>query len=277
MPNKTCYLYIDDEPYNFEVNGEFFWGKDELLYDKNDNIISKMPWKNSGFKCVSAFEDGEFQSLKKSITQNIIKAIRLSGISVDESFSLNQYHKIVTNDQLHNQVINVTRNLENSDLDFDIDLLAKRFGDILGYELTSHVDELKKSHIQIRISRPNSLDINPPHRDGYLSYWHDIINVWIPIEGCNELSSLPVLEGSHLICENQILRTKSKGAQINGNTYYVPCILEIKDQPIKMIRPNPKDGEALIFTPFLIHGAAVNKNMDTTRVALELRFPKIKN
>src|SRR5690606_11301625 len=94
MPNKTCYLYIDDEPYNFEVNGEFFWGKDELLYDKNDNIISKMPWKNSGFKCVSAFEDGEFQSLKKSITQNIIKAIRLSGISVDESFSLNQYHQI---------------------------------------------------------------------------------------------------------------------------------------------------------------------------------------
>ena len=41
-----------------------------------------------------------------------------------------------------------------------------------------------------------------------------------------------------------------------------------------MIRPNPQNTEALIFTPFLIHGAAVNKNIDITRIALELRFDK---
>ena len=41
-----------------------------------------------------------------------------------------------------------------------------------------------------------------------------------------------------------------------------------------MIRPNPKLGEALIFTPFLIHGAAVN-NSDLTRISLELRFPRV--
>ena len=201
----------------------------------------------------------------------------MNNLSFNEAtFTLDKYHEVVTDNKTHNKIIDVTRNLENKDFDFNIDALAERFGDILGYELTSYVEELKKSHIQIRISRPNSLDINPPHRDGYLSYWEDIINVWVPILGCTDETSLPVCAGSHLIPEDKILRTQSKGAEINGNVYYVPCILETNDGPIKMIRPNPKQGEALIFTPYLIHGAAVNKSENTTRVALELRFPKVK-
>ncbi len=276
MNTKTCHIYIDNKPYEFNVKGEFFWGKEELLYNKTNSVLSKMPWENQGFKVVTAFINDEFERLKKSLTQNIVDAIKANNIAFKESeFTLDKYHEVVNTDHLHNQVINLTRNLENKDFDFNIDTLAQRFGDILGYRLTSWVEELQKSHIQIRISRPNSLDINPPHRDGYLSYWEDIINVWIPIEGCNENSSLPVCSGSHLIPENDILRTESKGAEINGNIYYVPCILETKSGSIKMIRPNPKQGEALIFTPFLIHGAAVNNNKDITRVSLELRFPRV--
>lgn len=276
MNTKTCHIYIDNKPYEFNVKGEFFWGKEELLYNKTNSVLSKMPWENQGFKVVTAFINDEFERLKKSLTQNIVDAIKANNIAFKESeFTLAKYHEVVNTDHLHNQVINLTRNLENKDFDFNIDTLAQRFGDILGYRLTSWVEELQKSHIQIRISRPNSLDINPPHRDGYLSYWEDIINVWIPIEGCNENSSLPVCSGSHLIPENDILRTESKGAEINGNIYYVPCILETKSGSIKMIRPNPKQGEALIFTPFLIHGAAVNNNKDITRVSLELRFPRV--
>ena len=41
-----------------------------------------------------------------------------------------------------------------------------------------------------------------------------------------------------------------------------------------MIRPNPKETEALVFTPYLIHGAAFNDS-NNTRVALELRFPRL--
>ncbi len=276
MNTKSCHIYIDDTPYEFNVKGEFFWGKNELLYNKSNSVLSKMSWEHEGFKVVSAFINDEFERLKKSLTQNIMDAIKANNIQFNESeFTLAKYHEVVNTDALHNQVINITRNLENKDFDFNIDTLAERFGNILGYKLTSWVEELQKSHIQIRISRPNSLDINPPHRDGYLSYWEDIINVWIPIEGCNENSSLPVFSGSHLIPENEILRTESKGAEINGNIYYVPCILETKAGSIKMIRPNPKQGEALIFTPFLIHGAAVNKNKDITRVSLELRFPRV--
>jgi ectoine hydroxylase-related dioxygenase (phytanoyl-CoA dioxygenase family) len=276
--HKTCELFLDGESYQFEVEGHFFWGENELLFKAEDNVISKMPWKGEGYAVVDAFSEAEFERLEASITKNITDAISESLPDFEpKDFKLEHYHKIVTSKELHNKVIDRTRNLENKDFDFDIDALAKRFGKILGYELTSWVEELQKSHIQIRLSRPNSLDINPPHRDGYLSYWENIINVWIPIVGCDKNSSLPVYPKSHLIPEHHILRTASKGAKINGNTYYVPCVLETKEGKIKMIRPNPSQGKALIFSPFLIHGAAVNKNEDITRIALELRFPKVRN
>ncbi|MEO1033101.1 MAG: phytanoyl-CoA dioxygenase family protein [Bacteroidota bacterium] len=273
---KICSLYIDNEPYEFKVEGDFFWGKPELLYPKKDNVLSKVSWENEGYACVKAMERSEFQRLKDSVKNLIIHALRKNKVDVDTSnFELANYHKYVNSDALHNDVISITRNLEVSDFDFEIDHLAQHFGKILGYRLTSWVEELQKSHIQIRISRPNSLDINPPHRDGYLSYWENIINVWLPVEGCNYKSSLPVLPGSHLFTEDKILRTESKGAKINGNVYYVPCILETKLGAMRMIRPNPKEGEALLFSPFLIHGAAVNQNEDITRVSLELRLPKV--
>jgi hypothetical protein len=270
-----CQLYIDNDPFQFTVEGNFFWGEGGALFEAENNIISKTNWKNEGYSVVNAFEGNEFERFNRSVRDNIVAAMLNSDIAFDpDSFQLKDYHKVVTNNEDHLKVINITRNLTNADFDFDIDKLADRFGKELGYELTSWIEALQKSHIQIRISRPSTLDINPPHRDGYLDYWKDIINVWVPVEGCNEQTSLPVVPGSHLIAEEEILRTESKGAKINGNTYFVPCILKTRKGNLKMVRPNPKEGEALIFTPFLIHGAAVNRS-EVTRVSIELRFPKV--
>ena len=275
MENKTCRLKIDGDVFEFDVAGDFFWGENKILYERENSVISKTDWEPIGYNCARVFMNDEFKDLKFSILNNIIEALKYHNVDFDEkSFTLSDYHKIVTTDELHYKIIDITRNLTNKDFDFDIDKLTKRFGDILGYKFTSWVEELKKTHVQIRISRPHSLDINPPHRDGYLSYWEDIINIWIPIEGCNEKTSLPVVPASHLIPENNICRTESKGAKINGNIYYVPCILKTKKGILNMVRPNPKQGEALIFTPFLIHGAAVNQS-DVTRISLELRFPRV--
>ena len=45
-----------------------------------------------------------------------------------------------------------------------------------------------------------------------------------------------------------------------------------------MIRPNPNIGQVLAFTPFLIHGCAINWNDNITRFSLELRlFDKSKS
>ncbi len=277
IPVEThiCSLLIDNEPFSFNVSGVFFKGKSETLYQSKGNILESTEWEHQGYKVISAFSDNEYELLSNSIRNNILKGIKLADITISEKdFKIEDYHKYITNQEDHIKVINHTKNLKNEDFNLDFEKLALNFSQYTNKKLTSYIKELKNSHIQIRISRPNSLDINPPHRDGYLSYWKNILNVWIPIAGCNEYSSLPIIKGSHLISEDKIIRTKAKGAYINGCQYYVPCMIKTTEGPFEMFRPNPQKKEALIFSPFLIHGAAVNKNTDTTRVALELRFDK---
>lgn len=272
---KKCSVSIDKEPFSFEVEGEFFYGKNEILFNKNESIINGTEWESEGYKILKVFSENDFKNLKKSVVSNIVFAMQKAGISVDkDDFELEEYHKYVTTKEAHLKVIDYTRNLRIEHFDLDFNSLERLFSDAVNTPIGLFIKKLKRSHIQIRISRPNSLDINPPHRDGYLSYWENILNVWVPIVGCNEKSSLPIISMSHFIPENKILKTKSKGASINGNIYHVPCIIDIKDKPIEMTRPNPKEGEVLMFTPFLIHGAAVNKNVEVTRVALELRLDK---
>ena len=143
----------------------------------------------------------------------------------------------------------------------------------MNLRLTSLIKELKRSHVQLRINRPMTYDINPPHRDGYIKVFEDVLNIWLPIAGCNDKTSLPVIPRSHFLPENQIFKTNIGGARINNNIYNVPCILKTSEGELKMIRPNPKETEALVFTPYLIHGAAFNDS-NKTRIALELRFPR---
>jgi len=143
MPITTCYLEIDNEPFQFEVEGDFSWGKQGVLFKEENNVISKTSWKNQGFGVVDAFAEREFLAFKNSVTQNIIKAIQENGIEIDtSSFQLEDYHKIVTTNKEHLDVIDITRNLTNEDFDFDIELLVERFGKKLGYKLTSWVEEL---------------------------------------------------------------------------------------------------------------------------------------
>ena len=80
MTKKQCDLFIDTEPYSFEVEGDFFWGEEELLFKEEDNIISKMPWYEDGYAVVNAFLKEEFQVLKQSITNCIIEAIKANNI-----------------------------------------------------------------------------------------------------------------------------------------------------------------------------------------------------
>jgi len=275
LTSKKCIVYIDNEKFDFNVKGDFFIGKDELLFDKSDGILKNVNWAEKGFTILKVFTKDTFDQLKQSITNNIINGLEKASIKVDrDTFSLKDYHKYVTTSEQHFDVINHTRDLRNEDFKLDFDDLSDKFSKHLKIPLTSKIKDFDRSHIQIRISRPNTLDINPPHRDSYLDYYKNIINIWIPILGCNDKSSLPVVPGSHLISEHKIIRTEAQSAYINDNIYAVPCMLETTDGPFKMIRPNPKATEALIFTPYLVHGAGINLNEDITRVSLELRFDK---
>jgi hypothetical protein len=73
--------------------------------------------------------------------------------------------------------------------------------------------------------------------------------------------------------ESAIERTV-EGAILNGTSYTVPCVISILDEMPKLIRPNPKENEVMLFSPYLVHGGGYNFNENITRMSLEIRFWK---
>jgi ectoine hydroxylase-related dioxygenase (phytanoyl-CoA dioxygenase family) len=108
------------------------------------------------------------------------------------------------------------------------------------------------------------------HRDVWLEDYESCINLYIPIAGSNALSSLILLPESHYWPESRIERTMS-GAHINGIKFNVPAVTAI-DGDFTIERPDPQENEMLLFSPYLIHGGAINLNTNKTRISIELRL-----
>lgn len=261
----TCTVNINGVNKSFEVEGDFFWGEDECLFNPNDNVISKTNWVDKGYTITHLLSDEDFTRLKQSVKNTFIRILKENDIEVAEDFELEHYHRYVTTNDLHNKIIFKTRELTNDDFDFDLEKIVEKCTALVGYELASYNPELGRAHVQLRVNRPQSLDINPLHRDGYIGVYKNCINIWIPMAGCNLKSNLPMLPGSHLVNEKDILRTANRGAKINGNVYNVPCIMDVKGG-LNLVREEIKDGDGIVFTPFLIHGAAFNENPDLTQI-----------
>ena len=62
MNSKTCKLYIDNEPFQFEVKGDFFLGEDEILFQREGNVISKV-LDHLDYLTWCRYEGGSFHSL----------------------------------------------------------------------------------------------------------------------------------------------------------------------------------------------------------------------
>ncbi len=265
-------LKIDGRSFEYDLKGDFSWGPDEVLYREEADLLEKTRLKSSGYANVPFLdeaEQAEFKGQVKAVIDRILVGIpQLQGRILP---SLEQYHEVVSDPGLHREVISQTRELRFADIGLDPRKIESRIGDFLGLKLNSHVQRLGRDHIQLRISRPSSYDINPPHRDAYLDVWKNVLNLWLPVCGCSDLSSLPVMTGSHLINERDVFRTSNGGAVIGENQYRVPGIADTR-VGMDMVRPNPAANEVLAFTPFLIHGAAFNQDPSTTRMALEFRL-----
>jgi hypothetical protein len=265
-------LTIDGRLCEYDLHGDFSWGSDEVLYREGADLLENTRLKTSGFANIPFLceaEQVEFRAQVMAVINRILAGLAAArGRQLD---TLETYHEVVNDPQLHREVILQTRELRFSDLGLDPRMIETRVGNQLGLGVSAQVKGLGRDHIQLRISRPGSLDINPPHRDAYLDVWKNVLNLWLPICGCTAQSSLPVMPGSHLFNERDVFRTPSGGAVIDGNQYRVPGIADTR-MGMNMIRPNPATGEVLAFTPFLIHGAAFNHNADSTRMALEFRL-----
>lgn len=280
MDTRKINYKINQESIEVTVNDdlETKTGNKTILSSKEDDITYSQKWYKKGYHSEKFLKDNEFKLLKDGLTEcvkNIIK--KEIGVGITK-FSLENYHQFVRSDDDHLKVVSKTRDLFAKDFGFPILEIIPKFENILGFGL-SDIDQEKneKVHIIVRINRPQSGDYNPPHKDIYERVDNDghiplFVNFWVPIAGVNEKSSLPLAPSSHLIPENEIKRT-FKGAEVGGNKYRVRLIEKWQGKS-DLDRAEVNYGQVLIFSSHLIHGLAINKQEDKTRVSLEFRLFK---
>lgn len=280
MENTLNYT-INDKAYQVSVKDcpPFDYGKNERLSRADTDIVFSQDWYDQGFTSVNFLSDTEFASLKQGLTQSVANIIKNElGVEVPADFSLERYHDVVKTKEDHFKVVGKTRDLFSEDFNFPVKDILPKFEKILGFGLSDiNPEDGKELHIIVRINRPGSSDYNPPHKDVYervdeANYIPPFVNLWIPIAGVTEKSSLPIAPGSHKLTEDQVLRTHS-GAIVEGNKYRVRMIKEWGGSS-HLERAKVNYGEVLFFSGHLIHGFAINDEPDTSRVALEFRLFK---
>lgn len=274
------YYIIDNQKIKIKTSSanNFSFGNDIVFSNEETDPVHELPWYMDGYTVKPIFTKNEFKKLQNSILVTIKNLLINEGINT-RGFNLENYHKYISSDGQHLKIVNKTSDLFDNDLEFSKPKLISKLEECIGFNL-SDIDPLNKNtqHIIIRIVRPFSTDYNPPHKDMYgpiddnEQKFSSVINFWIPIFGLNDKTSLPIVPGSHLFNENEILRTKS-GGLMNDKKFRVRLIKSWRGKN-NLIRPKINNGEILIFSSYLIHGLGINENYNKTRVALEFRLYK---
>jgi ectoine hydroxylase-related dioxygenase (phytanoyl-CoA dioxygenase family) len=240
------------------VAGDFAWGKGgPLCRIDRDPLLPRLG--SDGYIIV------DLPAGYAELVANRIAAL----LGYDRADALESYHRRVDPER-HQQIIEKTRELRFADLGINPEMFAGFFREVV--PLSADLPVLGRDHVQLRINRPGTTDYNPPHRDAALPLWANALNVWMPIAGVDATTSLPVLPGSHRLAEAECWQTKPGGAVIGNRPYRVPAVARLRHGALHMVRAKVVFGQALVFTPYLIHGLAVNQSNDRTRSALELRF-----
>jgi hypothetical protein len=259
--NQQIETLIDGRPFSWLVKGEFSWGSGGPLCQlESDPLLPALG--ADGYRVID-LPAGTAERIKK----NVASLPLLQGLA-----NLENYHEWVESEADHLKLIQDSRDLRYARLGLDGEEFTRFFANIVGVALSPVLPMFGSEIVQLRINRPGSTDYNPPHRDGSLPHLAPTLNAWIPVVGVDETTSLPIVPGSHAISEEDCWQTQPGGASMGGNPYRVPAIGRLLSGPLRMMRAPVRFGQALIFTPYLIHGLAFNQNDRKTRMALELRF-----
>lgn len=264
--------FIDNTPVRISIDGD-------IIKAPADPSPPHTEWKgafgNEGFR-VSPFIDApNFSRLQSGLTEMVRAAVADVTKQNPDDFSLEKYHHYCRQQSHHLSVVNALRMRSDvSYLPIDYAIIDACVSERCQEDVTCRSPKYPASgFFFIRLIRPQPhMDNNPPHRDAWLDYLSEGINAYVPLAGSNAQSSLPVVSGSHRWDDRAMPRTGT-GATVNGMTYTVPAALP-DDAPLRMSRPETGLGDIMIFSPWLLHGGAVNFNTDTTRVSLEMRFWK---
>lgn len=257
---------------SYDTPGEKSWGDDVVLLEQAVDLSASTTWHSKGFTIEPFLDQDMYDLFTKQTYTLLIDCWKKAGLSPGNDFKLDQYHTLVKGFNQHLRAVEETKLIPVEKFPIPVALLEKRISAICGVPLQVHnpYDEQKIFHF--RVIRPQQWDNNPLHRDIWLPDYKDCINLYIPIAGSNDRSSLIIIPGSHLWPESRMERTVS-GAVINGVRYNVPAVTDINGTYV-IDRPNPGSNEVLVFSPYLVHGGAVNLNKNETRISIEIRLWK---
>ena len=281
MKQQKTSFKIRNKNDSFKYSGKAFYGENKVLLDEQDNLLEKTPLDKNGYGIVNLNKYISFNNLRSLIENIIKKQIKKYTKKNLKKFKLEKYHNYIDLDS-HYKIIKVISKGINFQKSFKRNKLEKLLSDILlinvstlnkNFQNKNHKYYLNPKKFFLRIVRPNKNDFNPPHRDAYFDNHANGVNIYIPIAGSNNKSSLPVFPKSHRINEKNVLRTKLN-SKFNNLKFSVPLIVKTIPK-IVLKRPNPKKGQMMIFSSNLIHGGGINDNENLTRFSIELRFWRV--
>ena len=262
--------WVGETKLEYMVDAPVAQGDDKTLLTSADDLTENTIWLKRGFSIESLFDDELFFAFRLNAYNLLIKLWIKAGLEVPESFFLSHYHTIAPTWAQHLQAVELTKLLHTSEFPVPIQILEDRISEIVKSKVIVKNPYDDQSVFHFRVIRPNSKDNNPLHRDVWLPDYKDCINLYIPVAGSNEKSSLILSPGSHYWPESALEKTVG-GALINGVHFNVPAVTKIFTQA-DFVRPNPRENEVLVFSPYLIHGGSVNLNSNLTRVSIEVRL-----
>jgi hypothetical protein len=262
---------INNQNLQMEVNGARSFGEDAVLFLEDDNLIAHTSWKNEGFTLIPLLNPAEFAALNTGLQNYLTHIIGKYADNLPTDFTIEKYHALIAGNQaLHLAITNEAKQVNYQNFPVPIQTLIERIEQEVKIPLTVLNPNTQEYHFSYRIVRPGLSDFNPLHRDAWHPELKHCLNLYLPVVGSNELSSLCIIPESHFWPEITVERTLA-GAVMNGSQYTVPG-LTATSHDLNLFRPNPANNQALLFTPYLIHGGAANLNPDTTRVSIEIRF-----
>lgn len=253
-------------------------GENKILYN-HDGPSIRSDWEQPGYKITEFLDKHRFTDFYEFVYMHFIKNLKKIKAIDTSLFTLEKYHNFV-NDKEHFAFLKSVAAGSFGASGIPLSLLPFSYKDLdnLVSDLCKKKFTCRKTfyylftnkHFWLRVVRPKSKDNNPPHRDNYLKRNKKIVNIYAPIAGSNDHSSLPLIPGSHFWSDSELKITKGK-AYVQDIRFINPAIVSAK-QGLNMITPNPKLGELMVFTPYIIHGGGRNFNDDLTRISLEMRF-----
>jgi Phytanoyl-CoA dioxygenase (PhyH) len=262
---------INEHTVEYRIEGETGAPEPRVMLAQAIDLTAGTPWAAPGYTVAPFLAHDEQLALRRGLENLVREFLAAAGRPVPADFDVSQYHQLVGDDRnLHLAVVDQIKEIRQERLPLPAAVLEARVAELCGRPVQALNPWDGERFFHLRIVRPHRADNNPLHRDVWLPDYRDCVNIYVPVAGSTPDSSLTLVPGSHWWPENRTERTQD-GAVYNGVRFTVPAVKGAAE-PLNIIRPNPGPEEVLLFSPYLLHGGAVNLNPDATRISLEMRF-----